>query len=102
TAGVYGNATGGRKGAIIGAFVNGLGLAFIPALLLPVLGDLGFGDTTFGDLDFGVIGILLGKAGEWLGNIGIYIIIVVLLVVLILPSILRPSSIALNNVEMEE
>ncbi|MET3696871.1 PTS system IIC component (L-Asc family) [Bacillus oleivorans] len=34
TAGIYGNATGGRKGAIIGSFVNGLALAFLPALLL--------------------------------------------------------------------
>lgn len=102
TAGVYGNATGGRRGAIVGSFVNGLGLAFIPAMLLPVLGDLGFGNTTFGDMDFGIIGILLGKSGEWLGNIGVYIIIAVLLLVLVLPSILRPSAVAINNVELEE
>lgn len=60
-AGVFGNATGGRRGAVIGAFVNGLLISFLPALLLPVLGDLGFANTTFGDSDFGVVGILLGK-----------------------------------------
>jgi PTS system ascorbate-specific IIC component len=38
TAGVYGNATGGRRGAIIGAFVNGLIISFLPAILLSVLG----------------------------------------------------------------
>src|SRR5690625_3449888 len=32
-AGVYGNATGGRRGAIAGGFVNGLLVTFLPALL---------------------------------------------------------------------
>lgn len=59
-AGVFGNATGGRKGAIIGGFVNGVLISFIPALLLPVLGSLGFANTTFGDSDFGIIGIIIG------------------------------------------
>src|SRR5699024_3103830 len=35
-AGVYGNATGGRRGAIAGGFVNGLLVTFLPALLLEV------------------------------------------------------------------
>jgi len=60
TSGVFGNATGGRRGAIIGAFIQGIMLSFIPALLLPVLGSLGFAGTTFGDTDFGIIGIILG------------------------------------------
>jgi len=60
TAGVYGNITGGRRGAIIGAFVQGLLISFLPAILLPLMGDLGFASTTFGDADFGIIGIILG------------------------------------------
>ncbi len=60
TAGVFGNATGGRRGAMIGAFVNGVLISFLPALLLPVLGSLGFANTTFGDADFGVVGIVIG------------------------------------------
>ncbi|HZG15338.1 MAG TPA: PTS ascorbate transporter subunit IIC [Candidatus Bathyarchaeia archaeon] len=60
-AGVFGNATGGRRGAIAGAFVNGLLISFLPAMLLPVLGSLGFEGTTFGDADFGIVGIILGK-----------------------------------------
>ncbi|WP_134683688.1 PTS ascorbate transporter subunit IIC [Brevibacillus migulae] len=60
-AGVFGNATGGRRGAIAGSFVNGLLISFLPALLLPVLGSLGFEGTTFGDADFGIVGIILGK-----------------------------------------
>ncbi len=59
-AGVYGNATGGRRGAILGSFANGALISLLPALLLPVLGSLGFASTTFGDADFGVVGILLG------------------------------------------
>ncbi|UOQ45460.1 PTS ascorbate transporter subunit IIC [Halobacillus salinarum] len=60
-AGVFGNATGGRKGAIFGSMANGLIISFLPALLLPVLGSLGFQGTTFGDADFGVVGIILGN-----------------------------------------
>ena len=61
TAGVFGNATGGRRGAIIGAFAQGLLITFLPALLMPVLGGLGFAGSTFSDADFGVWGILIGK-----------------------------------------
>lgn len=102
TAGVYGNATGGRRGAVVGSFLNGLALAFIPAMLMPVLGQLGFSNTTFGDVDFGVIGILIGKIGEGFGKIGIYGLIVVIVIVLILPSVIRPSKVAINNIEPGE
>ncbi|MDN5342010.1 MAG: ascorbate system component [Oceanotoga sp.] len=64
TAGVFGNATGGKRGAIFGAFVNGLIITFLPALLLPVLGDLGFANTTFGDADFGLIGLIIGSIAK--------------------------------------
>ncbi|AXU94564.1 PTS ascorbate transporter subunit IIC [Erwinia persicina] len=59
-AGVFGNATGGRRGAILGAFTNGLLITFIPVFLLPVLGSIGLANTTFSDSDFGAVGILLG------------------------------------------
>lgn len=59
TAGVFGNATGGRRGAIVGAFANGLMISFIPALLLIFMGDIGYEGTTFGDSDFGIVGIIL-------------------------------------------
>lgn len=97
TAGVFGNATGGRRGAIAGAFANGLAITFLPAALLPVLGDLGFQNTTFGDADFGAIGILLGRTGQAFGVPGIIAVAIITLIALILPSIIRPSSQALNN-----
>jgi PTS system ascorbate-specific IIC component len=64
TAGVFGNSTGGKKGAMLGAFVNGVLISFLPALLLPVLGSLGFANTTFGDADFGVVGIIIGYVAK--------------------------------------
>ncbi|NRN27072.1 PTS ascorbate transporter subunit IIC [Photorhabdus heterorhabditis] len=59
-AGVFGNATGGRRGAILGAFIQGLLITFLPVFLLPVLGNIGIANTTFSDADFGALGILLG------------------------------------------
>lgn len=59
-AGVYGNATGGRRGAALGGFMNGLLITILPALLLLVFGELGFENSTFGDADFGWFGTLVG------------------------------------------
>ena len=61
TAGVFGNATGGRKGAFWGSFAHGLLITFLPVFLMPVLGGLGYANTTFSDADFGVVGIILGN-----------------------------------------
>lgn len=59
-AGVYGNAMGGLRGAILGSFTQGLCISFLPMMLLPVLGGLGLEATTFADFDFGVVGLILG------------------------------------------
>ncbi|CAM3184282.1 PTS ascorbate transporter subunit IIC [Streptobacillus felis] len=66
TAGVFGNSTGGRRGAMIGAFANGLLLTFLPAALYPLLGSLGYVGTTFSDADFATLGIILGNAAKLL------------------------------------
>ena len=64
-AGVYGKATGGRRGAMAGGLVNGLLITFLLALLLGVLGDFGGENRTFGDTDFGWLGIAIGTRPGW-------------------------------------
>ncbi|PFA63055.1 PTS ascorbate transporter subunit IIC [Bacillus sp. AFS015802] len=82
-AGVFGNATGGRRGAVMGSMANGVMISFLPALLLPVLGNLGFQGTTFGDADFGLIGIVLGNLVTLIeSNMMVFVSIIVLLAVL--------------------
>lgn len=75
TAGVFGNATGGRKGAIIGAFGHGLLITFLPALLMPVMGALGFAQTTFSDADFTVVGIIFGNIANFVQGNGLMAIV---------------------------
>ncbi len=65
--GVIGNAYGGRRGAVVGAFVNGIIISFLAALLLPALGTLGFENTTFGDADFQWVGIVISLIGKLFG-----------------------------------
>lgn len=83
TAGVFGNATGGRRGAMCGAFANGVLITFLPVLLLPVLGALGLANTTFSDADFGVVGIIMGYLAQYLSKemitalvVGIFVLLV--------------------------
>lgn len=97
TAGIYGNATGGKKGAAVGAFVNGLLITFVPALLLPVLGNLGFQNTTFGDFDFGVVGLAIGKLYEFLGSIGVLLLLALLVIAVLVPNFMKTKSNVINN-----
>lgn len=66
TAGVFGNATGGKRGAMLGAFAHGVLITFLPVALLPVLGAIGLTNTTFSDADFGVVGIFLGNMARFM------------------------------------
>ncbi|MFD2305723.1 PTS ascorbate transporter subunit IIC [Enterococcus termitis] len=61
TAGVFGNSTGGWRGAVAGSFVVGLLLAFLPTILYPVYGSMGLEGSTFPNIDYNVIGIFLEK-----------------------------------------
>jgi ascorbate PTS system EIIC component len=92
TAGVFGNATGGIKGATIGSFFNGLLITFLPVFLMPVLGDLGFANTTFSDADFGAAGILLGNIANSFGSTGVIVTVVVSLVVAVVWNVMRKNK----------
>ncbi|MER2175076.1 MAG: PTS ascorbate transporter subunit IIC [Carnobacterium sp.] len=84
-AGVFGNTTGGIKGSVAGSFVNGVIVSFLPLLLMPVLGDLGFASTTFSDADFGVSGLFFGTLANYAGPIAIVVSLIVILALMAIP-----------------
>ena len=51
TAGIFGNTTGGRRGAIIGGIAHGFFIALLPALLVTVFNKMGFINATATDVD---------------------------------------------------
>ncbi|MGB8000846.1 MAG: PTS ascorbate transporter subunit IIC [Anaerobacillus sp.] len=102
-AGVFGNATGGRRGALFGSMANGVIISFLPALLLPVLGSLGFEGTTFGDADFGMVGLLLGNLSKILSSNILFLVVVgaVLVAIFVVASLMKRSS-GQNDLEEEQ
>ena len=78
TAGVCGNARGGLKGCIAGAFVHGIVATFLAAGLYPVLGAMGFANTTFSDTDFTLVGIVFGNLTKFVTGDMMLIIVAIL------------------------
>ncbi|HEL0763131.1 TPA: PTS ascorbate transporter subunit IIC [Streptococcus equi subsp. zooepidemicus] len=92
TAGVIGNASGGVRGATVGAFLQGVLISYLPIFLMPVLGGLGFEGSTFSDADFGLSGILLGTLNSIGGVTAIVIGIFVILAGLVGLSVVGKSA----------
>ncbi|HEL1201186.1 TPA: PTS ascorbate transporter subunit IIC [Streptococcus equi subsp. zooepidemicus] len=92
TAGVIGNASGGVRGATVGAFLQGVLISYLPIFLMPVLGGLGFEGSTFSDADFGLSGILLGTLNSIGGVTAIVIGIFVVLAILVGLSVVGKSA----------
>lgn len=86
-AGVLSNAQGGLRGTIIGCFVNGFIITLLPAILLPLLGSLGFANSTFGDADFVASGIVVGYAARLFSKAGVYGLLVVIFAIFALVTI---------------
>jgi len=59
TSAVFGNATGGMKGAVLGGFFNGVVFTLLAGTAYVGLGQLGFSNSTFGDTGFGMMGSAL-------------------------------------------
>lgn len=59
TAGVFGNASGGWKGAIVGGFITGILIAVGPALIYPIMSSIGLTGTSFPEIDFVSVGLIL-------------------------------------------
>lgn len=102
TSGVFADKLGGKRGCIIASFIGGIFLAFLPAMLLPALGNLGFENSTFADFDFAVWGIIIGNAFTQFGQITIYLICLALLVALLAPFCFRHVQVVGNTLSYEE
>ena len=92
TAGVIGNASGGVRGATIGAFFQGVLISFLPVFLMPVLGGLGFEGSTFSDADFGLSGIILGMLNKFGSQTGIIIGLLAILVGIVAFSFVKKTE----------
>lgn len=86
-AAIYGNAYGGRRGAVLGSAFNGILISWLPLFILPVLGNLQMAASTFADTDYLIPGIILGNLGN-LGTVALVTSILVFLVLVILISMM--------------
>jgi PTS system ascorbate-specific IIC component len=87
TAGVFGNAEGGLRGCVVGSFIHGLVITFLPALLYLVLGQIVGQGTTFGDSDFALVGITLGSLSMVIREGALFVLCIVLF---LLPIVVSP------------
>ena len=76
SAGVFGNAEGGLKGCVLGSFVHGLIITFLPALCMPVFDALDKG-STFSDADFSWMALLFGNLAKVVKGVPLLIICIV-------------------------
>ncbi len=65
TSAIYGNATGGWKGAVLGGFMSGVVFTLLAGTAYVSLGQLGFSNSTFGDTGFGIMGNYLALLGSF-------------------------------------
>lgn len=92
TAGVFGNAEGGLKGCIAGAFVHGLLITFLPAICMPVFTNLGFTSCTFSDADFSWMGILWGNVAQNVKGVPLMLICIVCFLIPIAYNYIAPKK----------
>lgn len=59
TCGVFGNAYGGWKGALVGSFLVGIGLVALPLILYPAFASMGIEGASFPNIDYNIVGTIL-------------------------------------------
>lgn len=92
TAGVFANAEGGLKGCLVGSFLHGLLITFLPAICMPVMGSLNFANCTFSDADFSVAGIILGNIAQFVKGGGLFIVCIVLYLIPVAYNLIAPKK----------
>ncbi len=91
SAGVFGNAEGGLKGCVAGAFVHGLLITFLPAICMPVFTALGFTSATFSDADFSWLGIVFGNLAQAVPGTPLFVICLLCFIVPIVYNYVAPK-----------
>lgn len=92
TAGVFGNAEGGVKGCVAGAFAHGLLITFLPAICMPTFDALGYVGTTFSDADFSWMGILFGNVANSVHGAVLILFCVILYLLPIIYNLVAPKK----------
>lgn len=92
SAGVFGNAEGGWRGCVLGSFVHGLIITFLPAAVMPVFTRLGFTGATFSDADFSWMALVFGNISLSVGATVMLVISVVVFLAPIVISIAVPAK----------
>lgn len=92
SAGVFANAEGGLKGCVFGSFMHGLLITFLPAICMPVMGNLNLANTTFSDADFSWLGIVLGYAQQLFQGNSLLIMCIVFFIIPIVYNYLGPKK----------
>ena len=59
TCGVFGNAYGGWKGALLASFLVGIALVCLPLALYPLFDNLGISGASFPNIDYNIVGSFL-------------------------------------------
>lgn len=64
TCGVFGNAYGGWKGALVASFLAGIALCALPLILYPAFSNLGIASASFPNVDYNVVGSVIYGIGH--------------------------------------
>ncbi|MCI8566402.1 MAG: PTS ascorbate transporter subunit IIC [Lachnospiraceae bacterium] len=92
TSGVFANAEGGLKGCVIGSFLHGLLITFLPVITMPVIGALGFASTTFSDADFCGVGIVMGNIAKFAQGPALLVVCIILFAAPIVYNFVAPKK----------